>query len=348
MTAANKRTFILGGDIGGTKTNLGLFIAGKRRPVLKVVDTYTSQEAPDLENILDRFLQKHDVSISSACFGIAGPVKKGRCKMTNLPWDVSERKIKNRFGWNRVLLVNDLTATAYAVPFLTKRDLFPLNQARTARGENLGLIAPGTGLGEALLIWRDGRYAPVPSEGGHSDFAPKNEAEIDLWRYLHQRVGHVSTERVLSGPGLFIIYCWLKYTGQGAEPTWLAERMNEGDPSKIISEAALVEKQPLCVKALDLFVSIFGSAAGNLALTGLTRGGIYLGGGIAPKILPKLREGSFMKAFTDKGRFSDLLSQIPVRVILNDRAALLGAAVCALSNEMPENTFSARLPRFIT
>jgi glucokinase len=335
MTAANGRTFILGGDIGGTKTNLGLFIAGKRRPVLKVMETYASQEAPNLESVIGRFLKRHDVSISSACFGIAGPVKSGRCRTTNLPWVVSERKIKNRFGWDRVTLVNDLTATAYAVPLLTKRDLFPLNQARTARGENIGLIAPGTGLGEALLIWRDDQYVPVPSEGGHSDFAPTNEAEIHLWQYLHQRVGHVSVERVLSGPGLFIIYCWLKYTGQGAEPTWLAQRMDEGDPSKIISEAAMVEKQLLCVKALDLFVSIFGSAAGNLALTGLTRGGVYLGGGIAPKILPKLREGIFMKAFMDKGRFTDLLSQIPVLVILNDRAALLGAAVCASTSTTP-------------
>jgi glucokinase len=326
----SKGAFILAGDIGGTKTNLGLFTRGKRRPVLKVLETYASPEFPNLEDIIDRFLERHKVSISNACFGIAGPVKNGRCKTTNLLWDVSERKLKNRFGWNRVLLVNDLTASAYAIPILTKRELFPLNQARTARKGNLGLIAPGTGLGTALMICKDSQYVPVPSEGGHADFAPKNEAEINLWKYLHQRLGHVSMERVLSGPGLFIIYCWLKYTGQGAEPTWLTQKMNESDPPKVISEAALVERQPLCVKTLDLFVSILGSAAGNLALTGLTTGGIYLGGGIAPRILPKLQEGAFMRAFVDKGRFSGLLSQIPVRVILNDRAALMGAATCAL------------------
>ena len=330
MSTANKGAFILAGDIGGTKTNLGLFTRGKRRPVLKVLETYASPESSNLENIIDRFLERHEVSISNACFGIAGPVKNGRCKTTNLPWDVSERKLKNRFGWNQVLLVNDLTASAYAIPSLTKRELFPLNQTKTASKGNLGLIAPGTGLGTALMIWKDSQYVPVPSEGGHADFAPKNKAEIDLWQYLHQRLGHVSMERVLSGPGLFIIYCWLKYTGQGVEPTWLTQKMNEDDPPKVISEAALVERQPLCVKALDLFVSIFGSAAGNLALTGLTRGGIYLGGGIAPRILPKLQEGPFMRAFVDKGRFSGLLSQIPVQVILNDRAALIGAAVCAL------------------
>lgn len=330
MSTANREGFILAGDIGGTKTNLGLFTRGKRRPVLKVLETYASPEAPNLEDIIDHFLERHEVSISSACFGIAGPVKNGRCKTTNLPWDVSERKLKNRFGWDRVLLVNDLTASAYAIPFLTRRELFPLNHAKTARKGNLGLIAPGTGLGMALLIRKDAHYVSVPSEAGHADFAPNNEAEAALWHYLHQRVGHVSVERVLSGPGLFIIYCWLKFTGQGTEPPWLEEKMNEGDPSKVISEAALVERQPLCVKALDLFVSIFGATAGNLALTGLATGGIYLGGGIAPGILPKLREGPFMRAFMDKGRLRGLLSQIPVRVILNDRAPLLGAAVCAL------------------
>ena len=329
MGTPSREAFILAGDIGGTKTNLGLFVRGKRRPVLKVFETYSSPEAPNLEDIIDRFLAKRKLSISDACFGIAGPVKNGRCRTTNLPWDVSERKLKNRFGWDRVLLVNDLTASACAIPFLTKRELFLLNHAKTARKENLGLIAPGTGLGMALLLWRDGQYVPVPSEAGHADFAPNNEPEAALWQYLHRRVGHVSVERVLSGPGLFIIYCWLKFTGQGTEPTWLEKRMNEGDLPKVISEAALVERQPLCVKALDLFVSILGAAAGNLALTGLTRGGIYLGGGIVPSILPKLREGPFMKAFVDKGRFSGLLSEIPVRVILNDRAALLGAAVCA-------------------
>lgn len=331
MIRSKDECVVLAGDIGGTKTNLGLFLKGKRRPLVKAFETYSSTEAPNLECIIDQFLERHQVSIAGACFGVAGPVKNGRCKITNLPWDVSERKLKNRFGWNRACLINDLTATAYAVPLLNKRELFPLNQVKTAKGENLGLIAPGTGLGMALLVCRDGDYIPLPSEGGHSDFAPKDEAEVALWQYLHQRVGHVSAERVLSGPGLFIIYCWLKFTGQGTEPSWLAEKMNrDDDPSRVISGAALVEKESLCVKALDLFVSIFGAVAGNLALTGLTSGGIYLGGGIPPRILPKLKENIFMKAFTDKGRFKGLLKQIPVQVIINDKAALLGAAQCAL------------------
>ncbi|MCK4390208.1 MAG: glucokinase [Desulfobacterales bacterium] len=333
MISDDKGPFILAGDIGGTKTNLGLFARGKRRPVLKALETYQNREAPSLEHMISRFLERCDVSISSACFGVAGPVKNGRCKMTNHPWYISERKLKNRFNWNRVRVINDIIATAYALPLLTRGESFPLNEGKVARRENLGLIAPGTGLGEAVLIWSDGQYIPVPSEGGHSDLAPTSETEMALWQYLHQRLGHVSVERVLSGPGLFIVYCWLKFTGQEKEPIWLAEKMNKDDPSKVIFEVALVEKEPLCVKALDLFVSKFGAAAGNLALTGLTRGGIYLGGGIAPKILPKLQEGLFMQAFVDKGRFTPLLYQIPVRVILNDRAALLGAAVCAIQNK---------------
>lgn len=184
----------------------------------------------------------------------------------------------------------------------------------------------------ALLVWKDGSYTPVPSEGGHVDFAPNNEAEAAFWKYLHVRLGHVSVERALSGPGLFIIYCWMKFTGQGSEPTWLSEKLNEGDPSRAITEAALEEKDPLCVKALDFFVSILGATAGNLALTGLTGGGIYLGGGIAPKILTKLQEDIFMKAFVEKGRFKGFSIEVPVHIILNDKAALLGAAHLALMN----------------
>jgi glucokinase len=331
MTYSKDKTVVLAGDIGGTKTNLGLFRRGKQRPVLKVLETYASREAPNLESVIDDFRNKHQASLNSACFGIAGPVEKGRCKATNLPWDVSERKIKDRFGWGQVRLINDLAATAYAVPLLRKKELFPLNDQKPSKGENLGLIAPGTGLGMAQLVWGDGHYVPVASEGGHSDFAPNNDVEAALWRYLHQRLDHVSVERVVSGPGLFIIYCWLKFTGQSAEPTWLAQRINEDDPAKAISQAALEEKEPLCVKTLDLFVSILGAAAGNLALTGLTKGGIYLGGGICPKILPKLQEDTFMHGFTNKGRFKGLLEEVPVHVILNDKAALMGAAHAALS-----------------
>ncbi len=330
MTDSGDKPLLLAGDIGGTKTNLGLFRKGKRRPLLKAMETYPSREAPNLEYIVERFLDKRTVAISSGCFGVAGPVISGRCKTTNLPWDVSEVRLKNRFKWSTVRLINDLAATALAVPLLSSREFFSLNKAKARKGQNLALVAPGTGLGQAVLVFRDGGYIPVSSEGGHVDFAPNSEAEVELWRYLHKRFGHVSVERILSGPGLVNVYLWLKDSGRYREPAWLARNMKEMDPARAITEAALEGKHPLCVESLNMFVSILGAVAGNLVLTAMTTGGVYLGGGIPPKILPKLQEAIFMQSFTNKGRFKEFLEQIPVKVILNEQAALLGAAHCAL------------------
>jgi glucokinase len=329
MSHSKNETVVLAGDIGGTKTNVGVFLQGEKRPLPKVIETYSSREAPDLENIIGHFLAKHPVSIASACFGIAGPVVNGRCKATNLPWEVSEVRIRKRFKWSHVRLVNDLTAMAHSITLLNSREFVSLNKARARKGQDLALVAPGTGLGEALIIFRNGQYIPVPSEGGHVDFSPTSETEVKLWRHLHQRLGHVSIERILSGPGLFNIYSWLKASGEYREPAWLSRNIKEMDPARVITEAGLDGRHPLCVKALNLFVSILGAASGNLALTGMTTGGVYLGGGIPPKILPKLKEDLFMKAFTNKGRFKVMMERIPVRVILNDKAALLGAAYCA-------------------
>ena len=320
---------ILAGDIGGTNTRLGLFTLKKDRPMLVATQTYPSRKVAGLEDILELFLKTTNTPISGACFGIAGPVKNGRCRTTNLPWEVSEKQIKRRFQWKRVRLINDLRAMAYAIPALRKKELFALNLGRRIPNDPIGLIAPGTGLGMVLLIHENQRYITIPSEGGHADFAPKNSSESQLWQYLRNALGHVSIERVLSGPGLVNIYSWLKDTDREPEPDWLARRMQAEDPAKVISATALKKKTPICVKTLDLFISIFGAVAGNLALTGLTRAGIYLGGGIAPHILPKVREGIFMKAFTAKGRFAKLMGQIPVDVILHEQPALLGAAICA-------------------
>lgn len=333
MNDLEDRTLVLAGDIGGTKTNLGLFFRGKRRPLPKVIEGYSSRRAANLENIIQRFLERHQVSIVSACFGIAGPVVNGRCKITNLPWDVSEDRIKRRFKWDHVRLINDLMAAALAIPLLHSNEVLALNKIKTRKGQNLALVAPGTGLGEALLVFQNGQYMPISSEGGHADFSPNSEAEIKLWRYLHKKFDHVSIERVLSGPGLLNIYSWLKDSGQYKEPLWLARKMKERDPARVITEAALNEKNPLCIAALNMFVSILGAVSGNLALTGTTTGGVYLGGGISPKILPVLKKGVFMKAFTDKGRFRNYLEKIPVKVILNDKAALLGAAFRAFELE---------------
>ena len=330
MTKSMDTTFVLAGDIGGTKTNLGLFLKGKERPVPKVIETFSSQNAPDLEHIIRQFLEIHPAPVTHACFGVAGPVVNGKSKTTNLPWNISEDRIKKQFNFHHVKLINDLTATAMAIPLLNKDEFFPLNRAGSIKDQNLALIAPGTGLGKAMLIYQNGRYLPVPSEGGHADFAPNSEAEMKLWQYLHQHYGHVSIERVVSGSGLVNIYNWLKDSGRLNEPDWLKQKLKEMDPAKAITEAALASKDPGCVEALNMFVSIFGSAAGNLALTGITTGGVYLGGGIPPKILSKLKEDIFMEAFTNKGRFKGFLEKIPVKVVLNDKAALIGAAYCAM------------------
>lgn len=329
MTERKSDQVVLAGDIGGTNTRLGLFATDKDRPETLTIQTYPSRKAAGLEDILDLFLKTKGGPISGACFGVAGPVEDGRCRTTNLPWEVSEKQIKNRFQWKRVRLINDLSAMAYAIPALQKKELFTLNSGRRTSHDPIGLIAPGTGLGMALLVHDNRRYIPIPSEGGHADFAPKNADESRLWQYLHDSLGHVSIERVLSGPGLINIYSWLKDTERETEPAWLARRMKAEDPAKVISAAALKKKTPICVAAMDLFVSIFGAVSGNLALMGSTRAGIYLGGGIAPQILSKLGEGLFMKAFTGKGRFEKFMRQIPVDVILHEHPALLGAAICA-------------------
>ncbi len=325
-------TLVLAGDIGGTKTNLGLFIRGETRPELHVLESYSSKDASGLEELVDRFLTKHSVSLSSACFGIAGPVTEGVCRTTNLPWIVSEAALKERFGWEKARLVNDLAAVAMGVPLLTEAELATINRGRPKREGSIGVVAPGTGLGISLAVVEEGRVHPMASEGGHVDFAPRNELETDLLTDLLKQWTHVSVERLASGPGLLRIYSWLRKYRSHPEPEWLTQKMKSEDPPQVITEAALSQKDPLCVEALDVFVSIVGATAGNLALTGLTTGGIYLGGGVPPKILPKLQDGVFMEAFTAKGRFEDLMREIPVRVILNDRTALLGAARCALGD----------------
>jgi glucokinase len=329
MTIQKKSAVVLAGDVGGTKTSVGLFVRGKMRPESLVVESFPSREAARLEYIVDRFLKSHPAPISSACFGIAGPVINGRCKTTNLPWVVSETLMRRRFHWRHVRLLNDLAAAALAIPLLRRSELVSLNKGVVQKKGNLALLSPGTGLGQSMLAYDDGEYVPLSSEGGHVSFSPTTEGEVELWRYLRQKFDHVSVERVLSGPGLVNIYSWLRDSGRFEEPRWLQELMEKGDPAKAISENALLKEQALCVESLRLYVTLLGNAAGNLALTSMAVGGVYLGGGIPPKILPALKQGSFLKAFMAKGRFADFLAQIPVRVILNDKAALLGAAHAA-------------------
>ena len=336
MTGMNKDRLILAGDIGGTKTNLALYSHGKTRPVAQVVESYSSRDALGLEGIVEQFIEKHPASITDVCFAIAGPVIDGRCKTTNLPWNVSERSIARRFGWN-IRLINDLVATALGIPLLYSRELYPLNKVRLRKGGNIALAAPGTGLGTSMLIWHDGRYIPISSEGGHVDFAPADEDQVLLWRYMHEHYGHVSIERIVSGPGILNIFSYLKETGRYRVTSWLARDLERMDPARAITEAAIQKKDPLCLKVLSMFTSILGSISGNLALTVLATGGVYLGGGIPPKILPALADGVFMNAFANKGRFKSLLEKMPVRVILNDHTAILGAARYALEEDLGVN-----------
>ena len=319
---------ILVGDIGGTKTVLALYQYQSGKFEKTQEEVFRSQDFRLFDQVLTRFLENNkDKKIEAVCIGVAGPIKDGRCETTNLPWILDEKELREKLGIKKVKLLNDLEASAYGMLFLPEHELVEINKkASPPPKNNIVVIAAGTGLGEALLIWDGQEYIPVASEGGHTDLAPKTDQEFELLRYLRSKFGHVSYERVLSGPGLFNIYKFLRDTSSIEEPDWLKEKLKTGDPSATISQIGLSQEHELCTKTLHLFVSLYGAEAGNLALKALALGGVYIGGGIAPKILDKLRDGTFMKAFLDKGRYSKLLSDISIKVSLNNRAPLIGAA----------------------
>jgi glucokinase len=320
---------LLVGDIGGTKTTLAIFSddAGPRTP--RAEKTYPSAQYPGLESVVREFLSGTDYKVDRACFGVAGPVVEGRATITNLPWVLEESELEAAFWIRSVRLLNDLTAIACAVPFLSDAELHTLNVGDPAPQGALAVIAPGTGLGEAFLTWDGSRYRPQPSEGGHASFAPVSLLQVELLNYLFGRLAHVSSERVCSGSGIPNIYAYLRDSDQATEPAWLAQRIAEAaDPTPIIVQTALDESRPseLCWLTLRTFVSILGAEAGNLALKVLATGGVYLGGGIPPRLVPMLEDPDFLETFRGKGRMADLLDRIPVHVILNPKAALLGAA----------------------
>ncbi|MBI3597771.1 MAG: glucokinase [Nitrospirae bacterium] len=333
---------ILAGDIGGTKTHLALFRkmnGGLARVRGKI---FPSREYAGLEAVIRKFLPTRKTAIDCACFGVAGPVLDGRCETTNLPWTIDAEPIAKTFGIPGVFLLNDLEATAYGSLFLTDEDFHTLNPGRPQPHGNRAVIAAGTGLGEAVLFWDGGGYRASASEGGHTDFGPRGPIEIQLLEYLLKRFPHVSYERIVSGPGLLNIYQFMKDTGRVEEPEWLPGKMAVEDPAAVITEAALAGWSEICVKTVDLFVSIYGAEAGNLALKSLATGGVSLGGGIAPRIITKLLDGQFMKAFADKGRYASLLSPIPVRIILNETVGLLGAAWYAFNAFLPNRKTKRR------
>ena len=321
---------ILAGDVGATKTTLGLFRSDGAKLSPVSVRKFLNRDYGSFDAVLDDFLTSRN-GWTTVCFGIAGPVLEGHVAVTNLHWDIDISALVTRFSAARVRVINDVEATAYGIDALAADDLLTLNVGVEDPCAPAALIASGTGLGESILLPRGTMRVPYPAEAGHADFAPNTAIEAELLQYLWKRYKHVSWDRVLSGPGLRLIYEFLRDTGRGTEQPALAEKMLTEDAAAVISQAALNESCEICTKALDTFTAIYGSEAGNLALRALARGGLYVGGGIAPRIVSKLADGVFLRAFCAKGRMTSLLESIPVRVILNDQAGLLGAARYASS-----------------
>jgi len=320
---------ILAGDIGGTKTVLALFDDWGQPLQMVQSRRFVSGNYGCLEDVLHCFTEIRRHPVERVCLGVAGPVTNGRCVATNLPWVIDARKIAAFLDVPSVDLINDTEAITYGAGFSGNDDFRAISRGSGEGVGSVAVIAAGTGLGEAVACWDGAQHIPAPSEGGHTDFAPRNDLEIELLRYLLGKYPRVSWERVLSGPGLYNIYRFLRDTGRGREPRWLARQLAQVDPAAAISRAALKDKDPLCAAALKLFVSLYGAEAGNLALKIRATGGVYIGGGIAPIIVDSLCDGTFMEAFRDKGRMQPLMETIHVSVILNRDCALLGAAHCA-------------------
>jgi glucokinase len=320
---------LLAGDIGGTNSRLALCEVSGSRVEVKRERTYRSREHDSLASIVRAFVEEDhgDPELEAAAFGVAGPVREGRrARISNLTWEVDVEELKALLDLEAVAITNDLEATAYGIGCLDPSDLVVLREGSPPPDGNEALIAAGTGLGEAGLHWEGDGHRPFPSEGGHCEFAPRSDVEVSLLRHLWNDHDHVSYERVVSGPGLYNIYGFLRDTGRGEEPDWLAAAISVEDPAPVIAAHALSRHSKLCSDALDLFVSVYGAEAGNLALKLMATAGLFVGGGIAPKILPRLAEGGFLASFTAKGRMSKVLSRIPVRVVVSDRCALFGAA----------------------
>ncbi|MCH9632146.1 MAG: Glucokinase [Chlamydiae bacterium] len=324
---------ILSGDIGGTKTNIAFFEPCGNQLELKIVEKYPSSEHSSLDEIVVDFTKKHSLKVEAACFGIAGAIHNECVKTTNLPWEVKAQSLSKALSGSKVHLINDLEANAWGIDTLKENEVVTLQTPKHIFKGNRALISAGTGLGEAGLYYHNEKYFPFASEGGHADFAPRNDKEIALLKYLAKPFGHVSYERVLSGQGLYNIYQFLNDYNKKSPSKELAQKLKNSDPAKIISQLALENEDATCQEALEMMVSFYGSEAGNVGLRYMAYGGVYLGGGIAPKILSKLQSPLFLEAFLSKGRFRKLLESIPIKVILNDQTALIGAAYCAQASQ---------------
>lgn len=319
---------ILAGDIGGTNARLAYFQPQNGHLQLVSERVFPSREHSELGEIVSQFLKDSGTRPEAACFGIAGPVRNGRVETSNLPWVIEQTRLAKQIQLPATLLINDLEASAWGIGALAANDLVPLNKVTGPAVGNQAVVAPGTGLGEAGLFWDGSRHHVFACEGGHTDFAPQNDVQIELLRFLKARFGHVSYERILSGPGLVNVYDFLRDSNPASESHALADAMAKGDAAAEISKAAL-SGDALAGTALDLWVDVYGAEASNLALKIMSTGGLFLAGGISPKILSKLQAPAFMKAFLDKGRMAPLIEAMPVSVVMNEKAGLLGAARCA-------------------
>ncbi len=326
---------ILAGDVGGTSTRLAAYEPAGGAPRAVIEQTYPSAKFASLDDIIAQFVAGHALRPTHACCGIAGPVHDGGVKTTNLPWFIEGASLARLLGLASFTLINDLEANAWGVAALGAADVETLNAGESGATGNAAVIAAGTGLGEAGLYWDGTEHRPFACEGGHVDFAPRNALEIDLLQYLTRKLGRVSYERLVSGQGLCNIYEFLCQSPGWQEVPEVAESLRGQDLAAGIAQAALENRSPLCVQALDMLVSIYGAEAGNVALKFMTYGGLFVGGGIAPKIITKLRDGSFMRAYLAKGRMQRIVAAMPVHVIMNPNTALMGAARCAIRSMRP-------------
>jgi glucokinase len=318
---------ILAGDIGATRTRLAAFETEGNRLNCVVEKTYKSQEHEGLSTVLAQFVKSEGIAVHSACVGVAGPVRGGRSKISNLPWTIDARELAKQLKLASVGLLNDLEAYAYGIDALESKDFVALSEGSEDAEGNRAVISARTGLGVAGLYWDGFRHHPFACEGGHADFAPRDPLEMELLAYLQKKYGRISCERLLSGPGIRNIYDFLRDSRKAEEPAWLRDQMNAApDPPALISQLALQGKAAICDQALSMFVSIFGAQTGNCALNFMSTGGIFIGGSIAAKIVPKMKDPLFMKSFLDKGRMEALLKDMPVKIVLNDDCGIMGAA----------------------
>ena len=318
---------ILAGEIGATRTRLAAFETEGNQLQCAVEKTYMSQQHDGLPGILAHFIKTEGIPVHSACFGVAGPVRAGRSKISNLPWVIDAREIAKQLRLNSVGLLNDLEAYAYGIDGLESKDFITLSEGAEGAEGNRAVISAKTGLGMAGLYWDGFRHHPFACEGGHADFAPRNDLQMELLAYLQKKYGRISCERILSGPGIKNIYDFLRDTRKVEEPEWLRTQMSAApDPPALISQMALESKSAICDQTLSIFVSVFGAETGNCALNFMSTGGIFIGGSIAAKIVPKMKDPVFLESFLDKGRMGTILKDMPVKIVANDDSGMIGAA----------------------